>query len=179
MHGWTRNLRLFLIEALFFYIALILYLRALEKLVNEKQNDWDCFLEATLFSLRSKVHTTTKHSPFLLMYGREAVFPSEVPADIPVSSRVIRHELKAITIETNPVYAFILSGVALFLCVKELIRSFTCNRAVFLFQLSTILLPEERKYGPFLDEKERSMEIVNVVTVKKEEEEYISISQYQ
>ncbi|KAI7805320.1 putative gypsy retrotransposon integrase-like protein 1-like [Triplophysa rosa] len=49
--------------------------RALTKLVNEKQNNWDVFLDATLFSLRSKFHTTTKHSPFLLMYGREAVFP--------------------------------------------------------------------------------------------------------
>uniref|UniRef100_A0A3Q3KR86 Gypsy retrotransposon integrase-like protein 1 n=1 Tax=Monopterus albus TaxID=43700 RepID=A0A3Q3KR86_MONAL len=58
--------------------------RALKKLVNDQQNDWDTFLDATLFSLRSKVHTTTKHSPFLLMYGREAVFPSEIPVDMPV-----------------------------------------------------------------------------------------------
>uniref|UniRef100_A0A3Q3L9J3 Integrase catalytic domain-containing protein n=1 Tax=Mastacembelus armatus TaxID=205130 RepID=A0A3Q3L9J3_9TELE len=53
--------------------------RALTKLVNEKQNTWDVYLDATLFSLRSKVHTTTKYSPFLLMYGREVVFPSKVP----------------------------------------------------------------------------------------------------
>uniref|UniRef100_A0AAZ1Y2T2 Integrase zinc-binding domain-containing protein n=1 Tax=Oreochromis aureus TaxID=47969 RepID=A0AAZ1Y2T2_OREAU len=44
------------------------------------QNNWDLYLDPTLFSLRSKVHTTTKYSPFFLMYGREAVFPSEVPA---------------------------------------------------------------------------------------------------
>uniref|UniRef100_A0A8C4ZJ16 Integrase catalytic domain-containing protein n=1 Tax=Gadus morhua TaxID=8049 RepID=A0A8C4ZJ16_GADMO len=55
-------------------------IKALIKLVNDKQNNWDVFLEATLFSLRSKVQTTTKHSPFLMMYGREAVFPSEVPS---------------------------------------------------------------------------------------------------
>ncbi|KAG9283640.1 hypothetical protein AMEX_G2427 [Astyanax mexicanus] len=60
-------------------VSLLYGYRALKKLVNEKQNDWDVFLDATLFSLRSKVHTTTKHSPFLLMYGREAVFPSELP----------------------------------------------------------------------------------------------------
>lgn len=52
--------------------------RALTKLVNEKQDNWDIYLEATLFSLRSTVQTTTKYSPFALMYGREVVFPSEV-----------------------------------------------------------------------------------------------------
>ncbi|KAG1924860.1 gypsy retrotransposon integrase-like protein [Pimephales promelas] len=60
--------------------------RALKKLVNDQQNDWDVYLDATLFSLRSKVHTTTKHSPFLLMYGREAVFPAEIPAEMPLST---------------------------------------------------------------------------------------------
>uniref|UniRef100_A0AAV2KLH4 Uncharacterized protein n=1 Tax=Knipowitschia caucasica TaxID=637954 RepID=A0AAV2KLH4_KNICA len=58
-------------------------IRALMKLVNEQQNNWDTFLDATLFSLRSKVHISTKHTPFQLMYGREAVFPSEVPVDYP------------------------------------------------------------------------------------------------
>uniref|UniRef100_A0A667XSF1 Gypsy retrotransposon integrase-like protein 1 n=1 Tax=Myripristis murdjan TaxID=586833 RepID=A0A667XSF1_9TELE len=54
-------------------------------LVNDQQNNWGIFLDATLFSLRSKVHTTTKHTPFQFMYGREACFPSEVPAELPVS----------------------------------------------------------------------------------------------
>uniref|UniRef100_A0A3B1IDK1 Gypsy retrotransposon integrase-like protein 1 n=1 Tax=Astyanax mexicanus TaxID=7994 RepID=A0A3B1IDK1_ASTMX len=63
--------------------------RALKKLVNEKQNDWDIYLDATLFSLRSKVHTTTKHTPFLLMYGREAVFPSELSVDLPLSTVIL------------------------------------------------------------------------------------------
>lgn len=59
--------------------------RALRKLVNSQQNDWDVYLDATLFSLRSKVHTTTKYTPFRLMYGREATYPSEVPVEVPVS----------------------------------------------------------------------------------------------
>uniref|UniRef100_A0AAV2LJY7 Integrase catalytic domain-containing protein n=1 Tax=Knipowitschia caucasica TaxID=637954 RepID=A0AAV2LJY7_KNICA len=67
--------------------------RALMKLVNEQQNNWDTFLDATLFSLRSKVHTSTKHTPFQLMYGREAVFPSEVPVDYPCSRRQSWHFL--------------------------------------------------------------------------------------
>ncbi|CAH2310414.1 gag-pol fusion [Pelobates cultripes] len=60
--------------------------RVLTKLVKEKQNNWDVCLDATLFSIRSKVQTTTKYSPFLLMYGREAVFPAEVPVDMPLSA---------------------------------------------------------------------------------------------
>ncbi|XP_049333179.1 gypsy retrotransposon integrase-like protein 1 [Astyanax mexicanus] len=63
--------------------------RALKKLVNDQQNDWNVYLDATLFSLRSKVHTTTKFSPFLLMYGREAVFPSEVPVEVPLSKIIL------------------------------------------------------------------------------------------
>uniref|UniRef100_A0A3P8NHD3 Integrase catalytic domain-containing protein n=1 Tax=Astatotilapia calliptera TaxID=8154 RepID=A0A3P8NHD3_ASTCA len=59
-----------------------LVLISLRKLVNDQQNNWDLYLEPTLFSLRSKVHTTTKYTPFFLMYGREAVFPSEVPAQV-------------------------------------------------------------------------------------------------
>ncbi|XP_014834308.1 PREDICTED: uncharacterized protein LOC106911992 isoform X3 [Poecilia mexicana] len=70
--------------------------RALRKLVNDKQDDWDMFLEATLFSLRSKTHTTTKYSPFFLMYGREARFPSEVPVDMPLSSVVLPEDYSQI-----------------------------------------------------------------------------------
>ncbi|KAL2080753.1 hypothetical protein ACEWY4_024546 [Coilia grayii] len=66
--------------------------RALTKLVNDQQNNWDAFLDAALFALRSKVHTTTKHSPFMLMYGREAVFPSEVPIDMPLSTILLPEE---------------------------------------------------------------------------------------
>ncbi|KAM4567054.1 uncharacterized protein PAE49_010515 [Odontesthes bonariensis] len=63
--------------------------RALIKLVNERRDNWDVFLEATLFSLRSKIHTTTKHTPFMLMYGREPVIPSQVTVDIPLSTVVL------------------------------------------------------------------------------------------
>uniref|UniRef100_A0A8C6KZN4 Integrase catalytic domain-containing protein n=1 Tax=Nothobranchius furzeri TaxID=105023 RepID=A0A8C6KZN4_NOTFU len=63
--------------------------------LDEKTNDnikrYDLYLDPTLFSLRSKVHTTTKYSPFFLMYGREAVFPSEVPAQ---SESEAKHAVK-------------------------------------------------------------------------------------
>ncbi|XP_056426165.1 metallo-beta-lactamase domain-containing protein 1-like isoform X1 [Hyla sarda] len=63
--------------------------RVIRKLVQKKENQWDADLEATLFSIRSKIQTTTKYSPFLLMYGREAVFPSEVPVDLPLLSTIV------------------------------------------------------------------------------------------
>uniref|UniRef100_A0AAV2M5D3 Integrase catalytic domain-containing protein n=1 Tax=Knipowitschia caucasica TaxID=637954 RepID=A0AAV2M5D3_KNICA len=43
--------------------------------------------------MKSKVHISTKHTPFQLMYGREAVFPSEVPVDYPCSRRQSWHFL--------------------------------------------------------------------------------------
>lgn len=63
----------------------LFHFRELSMLVNERQDNWDIHLEATLFSLRSKVNTATKFTPFMLMYGREAALPSEVPIDMPVS----------------------------------------------------------------------------------------------
>ncbi|XP_035662468.1 uncharacterized protein LOC118406513 [Branchiostoma floridae] len=56
--------------------------RALTKLGSS--NDWDTKLDGVLYSLRTKKQTTTKYSPFHLLYGREAVFPAEMP-EIPLS----------------------------------------------------------------------------------------------
>nr|DBA19671.1 TPA: hypothetical protein GDO54_015474 [Pyxicephalus adspersus] len=56
--------------------------RALKKLVITQQNNWDVFLDATLFSLRSKVNSGTKYSPFFLLYRRDAMYPSEIPMDL-------------------------------------------------------------------------------------------------
>ncbi|CAK6978987.1 uncharacterized protein LOC125780607 [Scomber scombrus] len=48
--------------------------------------------QAVLFSLRSKIHTSTKQTPFMLMYGREPVFPSEVPVDMPLSTIILQDD---------------------------------------------------------------------------------------
>lgn len=58
---------------------------AFKTLVSVKQDHWDVHLEPLLFALRSKVPPYIKHTPFLLMYGREAVLPSEVPEDVQLS----------------------------------------------------------------------------------------------
>lgn len=43
--------------------------------INSNQSDWDVYLPYVLYAYRTAPHHTTKHSPFYLLYGREAVFP--------------------------------------------------------------------------------------------------------
>ena len=50
----------------------------LQKLVNENQDNWDELLDNILFAYRSSRHNSTKCTPFLLMYGREARLPIDV-----------------------------------------------------------------------------------------------------
>ena len=146
VHRWTQTFLTICATGKFKFIYcvfLILHLRALIKLVNDKQSNWDVFLEATLFSLRSKVQTTTEHSPFLMMYGREAVFPSEVPVDMPVS---FRSPFK--NNHNGLFFNFLLE------CLESSYNFFICLS----FQLSTIILPEKRTSHSFSDEKIKSME---------------------
>ncbi|KAI4804868.1 hypothetical protein KUCAC02_026479 [Chaenocephalus aceratus] len=42
---------------------------------------WDQVLQSTMFALRTKKQLTTKYSPYYLMFGREARYPSEVPEE--------------------------------------------------------------------------------------------------
>jgi transposase InsO family protein len=50
---------------------------ALAKYANENKNDWDMYLSSVLFAYRTKKHNTTRHEPFYLMYGRDAILPIE------------------------------------------------------------------------------------------------------
>lgn len=50
----------------------------LQVLVNDKMDDWDEHLDNILFAYRSSRHDSTKCTPFLLMYGREARLPVEL-----------------------------------------------------------------------------------------------------
>jgi len=45
---------------------------SLAKLSNEHKNDWDQYIAPTLFAYRTTRHSTTRISPFYLLYGREA-----------------------------------------------------------------------------------------------------------
>ena len=50
----------------------------LQKLVNDRQDDWDELLDNILFAYRTSHQDSTKCTPFLLMYGREARLPIDV-----------------------------------------------------------------------------------------------------
>ncbi|KAL2083712.1 hypothetical protein ACEWY4_021485 [Coilia grayii] len=61
------------------------FYRVLSKLVRDKPNSWNEHLQATLFALRTKKHLTTKYSPYYLMFGREARYPVETPAEYEIT----------------------------------------------------------------------------------------------
>jgi len=56
---------------------------ALAKFANENKDDWDLFVSSALFAYRTKRHNTTRHEPFYLLYGREAVLPIEFSITTP------------------------------------------------------------------------------------------------
>ena len=60
--------------------------RSLNKLVAGEPKRWDQLLQGTMFALRTKPQLTTKFSPYYLMFGREARYPSEVPKEYEVRS---------------------------------------------------------------------------------------------
>ena len=66
----------------------VIFFRALRKLVADKPEDWDEYLDAVMFGLRTKKQMTTKFSPYYLMFGREARYPTEVPENFMVGKHV-------------------------------------------------------------------------------------------
>ena len=66
----------------------VILFRALRKLVADKPEDWDEYLDAVMFGLRTKKQMTTKFSPYFLMFGREARYPTEVPENVMVGKHV-------------------------------------------------------------------------------------------
>ncbi|KAJ8004700.1 hypothetical protein DPEC_G00139030 [Dallia pectoralis] len=59
--------------------------RSLNKVVADHPKDWDQYLQATMCALRTKKQLTTKYSPYFLMFGREARYPSEVDEEYEVT----------------------------------------------------------------------------------------------
>ncbi|KAJ8011597.1 hypothetical protein DPEC_G00059910 [Dallia pectoralis] len=58
--------------------------RSLYKVVAVPK-DWDQYLQATMFALQTKKQLTTKYSPYFLMFGREARYPSAVDEEYEVT----------------------------------------------------------------------------------------------
>ena len=52
--------------------------RTLRKVMDDKEERWDDYIEGALFALNTNKSTTTKYSPFYLMFGRNPRLPFEV-----------------------------------------------------------------------------------------------------
>ena len=46
-------------------------------MMNSSSDDWETYLDPVLFAINTSCHTTTKASPFLMMFGRQPRFPLE------------------------------------------------------------------------------------------------------
>jgi transposase InsO family protein len=73
----------------------------LAKYVSDYGDTWDTFLNAALFAYRTNQNSTTKYTPFKLLYGREAILPmdlqgSENQSNEAMDSQLQRH-IKFIT----------------------------------------------------------------------------------
>ncbi|CAH1768338.1 12537_t:CDS:2 [Entrophospora sp. SA101] len=68
---------------------------ALAKYVATYKEDWDIYLPSVLFAYRTMINSTTRHEPFYLTYGREAIFPIElqIPMYPEISSEEQKEEL--------------------------------------------------------------------------------------
>ena len=45
--------------------------------MEHSADDWSQYLDSALFAINTSVHSTTKYSPFLMMFGRDPLFPLE------------------------------------------------------------------------------------------------------
>ena len=55
-------------------------------MVNDKQDDWDQFIDVVMFSMRSEHQSSTKYTPFEVMYGRKPIdINGKEPTDAEIS----------------------------------------------------------------------------------------------
>ena len=57
--------------------------KALSAFASEDLCEWDVHLQAVAFARNATPHTSTNHSPFFLVHGREAILPSHRHLDAP------------------------------------------------------------------------------------------------
>jgi hypothetical protein len=52
--------------------------RMLAKYADLQEMEWDNLVGTALFAYRTRVHATTKHTPFFLVYGRDPIIPIDL-----------------------------------------------------------------------------------------------------
>lgn len=53
----------------------------LKHYINDKQSDWDDWLDFCMFSYNTTVHTSTKFTPYELVFGNKAQLPTSITKD--------------------------------------------------------------------------------------------------
>ena len=51
----------------------------MSKLVNEEQNNWDLFTDDIAYSINTQKQSSTKHTPYLLLFGFDPNVREKVP----------------------------------------------------------------------------------------------------
>ena len=66
-------------------------IRRLKKLVNDHQDNWDVLVDPALFSLRTEKQSSTKYSPFEIMFGRQPTIPAQCKEEFAVDEVIIKN----------------------------------------------------------------------------------------
>lgn len=105
------------------HMVLFLYKRTLRKLVMDHQDDWDDHIDTALFTMRTKPQSSTKYSPFFLLYGRDARYPSQLPKGFGESVSV-HNELCSVT---SQYISLIIISKYIFCDIKNICHTLTCS----------------------------------------------------
>jgi Integrase core domain len=65
-------------------------IESLARLTQQHASEWDKYIAPALFSYRTSRHSTTKLTPFLLVYGREAKLPTD-STEIEEEATLVQH----------------------------------------------------------------------------------------
>ena len=61
--------------------------------MDEQDDNWDDYIDGALFAINTNVSTTTKCSPFFVMFGRHPRMPCKVEKFVTLSKREMRRSI--------------------------------------------------------------------------------------
>ena len=60
-------------ECIHHTIGNIIHIFEIQEMDLDNENPWEGILSSTIFAIRSKVHTTTQHTPSQIVFGRDVI----------------------------------------------------------------------------------------------------------